>query len=133
MPMTTAIEFNKAAFREMYPNFANLSDAVLNTLWINAGLCSGINSRDCRIVTDDQEREYLMFLLLVHLATLQQRGDATVGTMTSASEGSVSGSFAMPPITANNWWYMQTRYGAMFWQVISRRLKGGLYFSYVPN
>lgn len=64
----------------------------------------------------------LLNLMTAHLAFLlagnntSDGASSLVGRISSASEGSVSVSAEMPGSNANSAWYLQTKYGAAFWQ-----------------
>ena len=62
----------------------------------------------------------LLNLLTAHYAKLfgTINGEAPsglVGRISSATEGSVSVSAEGPPASNSSWWYLQTPYGAAFW------------------
>lgn len=70
-------------------------------------------------ITDEQQTQ-IMWMLVAHLAQLRvgsngQAASGLVGRISSASEGSVSVSTEFPT-TANSAWFLQTPYGADFWQ-----------------
>lgn len=122
------LDFDLAAFRAAYPQFDTIEDSLLEGFWDIACAVSQMNTGTSR-VTDLTTRQTLLFLLVCHLCTLYQRGNV-VGPLTSASEGSVSSGFAAPPYTAQNWWYLQTPCGAMFWEAMRFYRTGGKYYAY---
>ncbi len=73
-------------------------------------------------------------VVLAHILTLLglpgSGGSLQVGKVTSAAEGSVSGSFGMMDTTNATWWN-QTAYGAMCWEMIKQR--GGFTYFNLPN
>jgi len=77
------------------------------------------------------DRKVLLYALTCHLLTLAVRaGQGQAGPIASASEGSVSVSFAVPPLTGQAAdWYQQTQCGQVFWQAIRPYLTGGLYIT----
>lgn len=68
-------------------------------------------------------RARLLNLLTAHLAQLNLPADAggngvgAVGRVASASEGSTSVSLDMGSASQSSVWFMQTQYGATFWQM----------------
>ncbi|EEZ74634.1 hypothetical protein NEILACOT_05350 [Neisseria lactamica ATCC 23970] len=81
-----------------------------------------------------EEREMLLFLLVRHFAALAERAaqGGLVGRIASASEGSVSVSADMGAAGGNAAWYLQTPYGATYWQLTAkyrrfRYVQGGCY------
>jgi len=110
--------FDPAAFKAAYPQFAAVSDAVLTNYFNLATLY--LSNKDCSIVQDVDRRTTLLWLLTAHIAFLSGalNPDGTpglVGRISSATEGSVSVATEMP-MTPSSAWFMQTQWGAMFWQ-----------------
>jgi len=110
--------FDPAAFKIAYPQFAAVSDGMLTNYFNLATLY--LSNTDCSIVQDIPKRTTLLWLLTAHIAFLS--GALTpggtpglVGRISSATEGSVSVSTEMPT-TPSSAWFMQTQWGAMFWQ-----------------
>ncbi|GBQ90906.1 DUF4054 domain-containing protein [Gluconobacter albidus] len=68
-------------------------------------------------------RARLLNLLTAHIAQLNLPADAAgngagvVGRVAAASEGSTSVSLDMGPTSQSSAWFMQTQYGATFWQM----------------
>lgn len=125
--MTTGIvTFVSADFLARYPEFTALNTASPNllglyfneaTLYLNNTLAS----RVCDIET----RTPLLYMLTAHIAALNggingQQPSQLVGRIDAASEGSVSVSADMPGATANAAWFLQTKYGAAYWQASAR-------------
>lgn len=117
------VTFDITAFRELYPEFAVASDTLLNALFIQASTLY-LDNTDTSLVQDLNERQQLLFLLVAHLCTLRGfgtgqtggQGGGLVGRITSASEGSVSVSVDNSGSNDASWWYLQTPYGASYWQ-----------------
>lgn len=112
--------FNVTLFREAYPKFSAASDSFL-TLMFNEACLLYIDNTDASLVQDVSERELLIFMLVAHLAYLRGYGgsgdrDGLVGRISSAAEGSVSVSIENPGSNYASWWYMQSPYGANYWQ-----------------
>lgn len=120
--MADAVPFNYNTFVLTFPAFADLGEQQAALYWgIAEGYWRNDGTSPCTTVT---EQARLMNLLTAHIAKMLapnsaggQGGDLT-GRITNASEGSVSvqTEFASetPPSMA---WYVQTQYGAMFWQL----------------
>lgn len=117
------LEFDIEKFRVIYPQFSEIPDETLTFYWNNALMISGL-ANDTRFT--DAEREALLFLLTCHLATLAGRG--TSGPMASATQGSVSVSFATLGAGTSGEWYLSTPCGAAYWQAIRALHTGGLWF-----
>jgi hypothetical protein len=113
--------FDPAAFKLRYPEFASVSDAVLQGSFDDATLY--LSNKDCSIVQDVDRRRQLLWMLTAHIAYLggalnpsgTSGGPVPVGRMSSATEGSVSISteYNVPGSAA---WFSQTAWGAAFWQ-----------------
>lgn len=135
------VTFNPDEFREQYPEFSGLSDAVLFRMfdWAQMYLCNHPNSP----VPNQARRKVLLYLLTAHCCALWYQSQANVpggsggsvtpapmggvGRLNSASEGSVSVGFDYT-VTPGGEWFTQTQYGAAFWQAV-RSLIG---FRYLP-
>jgi hypothetical protein len=123
------ITFDVAAFRAAYSQFSDITDGQLENFWNVACLINQTNT-DASLVSDLEARRVLLNMLVCHLCTLYQRGDGAVGTVSNATEGSVSTGFAAIPYTQANWWYLQTRCGAAYWMAMAPYRTGGMYFAY---
>ncbi|WP_147196030.1 DUF4054 domain-containing protein [Pantoea sp. CCBC3-3-1] len=127
------VAFDIAVFRTRYPEFDTVNDSLLNAYFSEATIY--LNNTDASPVTDVNQRAVLLNMLVAHLAALNsgvggQAASGLVGRVTSASEGSVSVSVDAGPSSASSWWYMQTPYGAQYWQITApyrtmRYLPGG--------
>ncbi len=115
-----------AEFKELYPAFVNVSDIIITNQFAMAELMC--NNTEASIVVYEPsqgklERKLLLYLLLAHMLELRERG--TVGTLTSASEGSVSTSFYVEQ-RKNAGYYTQTEYGYSYWTLTAKYRLGGL-------
>ncbi|AOA58325.1 DUF4054 domain-containing protein [Acinetobacter larvae] len=118
--MDGVVVFDKDKFRQLYPKL-DFNDAQLDMFFLEATML--LNNTPCSCVKSLVERELLLFLLVAHLATLQARldsGNEAVGRVGSASEGSVSVSMDYGQTTPGEKWYVQTPYGAKYWQLTAR-------------
>lgn len=114
------VVFNFAEWITTYPEFNDANSALVgmyfNLATLNLSNCCGSP------VPDPNVRQTLLYLLTAHLAMLfvpatanNQQPPGIVGRISSATEGSVSVS-ADFPATAESAWFLQTKYGAAFWQ-----------------
>lgn len=113
------VVFDINAFRERYPEFNAVSDSLLNAYFVEATVY--LNNTDCSPVVDPTIRSVYLNMLVAHLAALNsgaggQAASGLVGRIASASEGSVSVSTGDVPTSSSSWWYLQTPYGAAYWQ-----------------
>lgn len=110
--------FDVTAFRLAYPMFASVTDDQLQAMFDLAGIY--LRNDGSGLVRQVSVQTTLMYLLTAHLAqmTFGTNGSGAsgiVGRITSASEGSVSVSSDYPT-TPSNAWFLQTPFGASFWQ-----------------
>ncbi|MEG6001016.1 DUF4054 domain-containing protein [Enterobacter hormaechei] len=113
------VVFDINAFRERYPEFDTVSDTLLNAYFVEATVY--LDNTDCSPVTDVNVRAVYLNMLVAHIAALNsgvggQKPSGLVGRVASASEGSVSVSTGEVPVSPSSWWYLQTPYGAAYWQ-----------------
>lgn len=127
----SAVVFDKARFQTAYPE-VRAADAQLEMWFAQAE--SLLDNTGRSIVKKPEEREMLLFLLVRHFAALNERAaqGGLVGRIASAAEGSVSVSADMGAAIGNAAWYLQTPYGATFWQLTAkyrrfRYVSGGCY------
>jgi len=127
----TAVVFNPTTFKLRYPEFAAVANDLLALFFDEATLY--MDNSDTSIVQDIPRRTTLLNMLTAHVTALSGATAADgqpkpVGRIASAGEGSVSVSLEyMTPGTMA--WFVQTQYGAAFWQATSS-LRG---FRYFPN
>lgn len=110
--------FDPSAFKLRYPEFSSVDDALLQQYFTQATIY--LDNTDFSRVSDLAVRAMLLNMLVAHIAFLYsgangQSPSGLVGRIDSASEGSVSVHADMPGVTANSAWYMQTKYGADYW------------------
>jgi hypothetical protein len=140
-----AVEFDYAWFQRRYPEISEWvsPDVAQSYFELATGFCSPSNSgppsvpdlwtiwsggatpQYRAIFIDTQTRQRLLGLLTAHIAKLFAPVNGVpspdfVGRLNSASEGSVSVGLDFPGISPNAAWYMQTKYGAMYWQLTAR-------------
>jgi hypothetical protein len=118
-----AVVFDPAAFIARFPQFANVDAALLQAFFDEAAALY-LNNSARSIVRDLAERSILLNYIVAHLGTLSgvltpagQGSTATqVGRVSSASEGSVSASMDMGQQSKGAAFWLQTQYGAAYWQ-----------------
>jgi len=126
------VVFDVASFRVRYPEFATVSDALLGAYFDEATIY--LNNTECSPVTDLAKRSLLLNMLVAHVAALNagvngQTASPLVGRVNSATEGSVSVTTDMGVVSGSAAWFMQTKYGAAYWQA-TVNLRS---FRYVPG
>jgi hypothetical protein len=127
--MTIAV-FDSVAFKARYPEFAAVADGLLSACFTEAGLY--LSNTDASPVQNITRRQLLLNMLTAHIAylggALSADGQARpVGRISQAGEGSVSAGleYGVPGTQA---WFVQTQYGAAFWQATTS-LRGFRYRS----
>lgn len=83
-----------------------------------------IDNTPSSLISDVGMRGRILGLLTAHYAALFSsiNGAAAtglVGRITGATEGSVSVQVQGPPMSANSWWWLQTKYGAAAWNALA--------------
>ena len=126
------VTFDLAGFRVRYPEFAAVTDSLLGAYFAESGLY--LNNTDASIVTDVAIRSTLLNMLTAHIAMINsgangQGASGIVGRVNSATEGSITVSAEMGPPSGSSAWFMQTRYGANFWQATASYRA----FRYIPG
>lgn len=121
MSSTGVVVFNYATWVARYPEFAAVTEPTA-TLYFNEATIY-LNNTDCSPVVDTGKRAVLLNMLTAHIAALAAKaaspGGGIVGRIDSATEGSVSVHAEMVT-TPNSTWYMQTPYGAAYWQATAQ-------------
>jgi len=135
----TIAVFSYPAWRARYPALAGKVDDILASSYFGeAGLYLS-NDADSIVPADPvtyEPRLSLLGMLVAHLAKLNlpesDGGSPLVGRITSATQGSVSVSVDAGPVTGSQAWFMQTPYGASFWQATAR-YRGFRYVAAAPR
>lgn len=120
---TGIVAFDPTAFKARYPEFVNVSDALLQDYFGEATIYLA-NTEDSR-VQDVAQRGVLLNMLVAHIAQLNagsttQPASPLVGRVNTATEGSVSVGTEMGVVPFTAAWFLQTKYGASFWQATAR-------------
>lgn len=122
----TVVIFDPNAFRTEYPEFNTapnvVSDARANNMFLIASTTLFDNTNGSPVM-DLTQRTQLFYMLVAHLLLLYGVSDtptlnnAPPGRINSATQGTVSTQFEyqVPQGSAMMAWYLQTKYGALFW------------------
>ena len=130
-----AVPWNEAEWRALYPQFSAITSSQLDGLWMMATTL--IDNTEGAVIPYDPEtgiyqRQIILYALMCHLATIAtQEAAGQPGTLTNASEGSVSAAFYMPQFPAGGVsaaWYSQTPCGRTVWMMLRRFSLGGRYY-----
>lgn len=119
--MGVAVIFDYAVWSARYPEFATVSQPLAQSYFDEATVYHA-NDGSGPVKTAAQQSTYLN-MLTAHIAALNATvaGVAPtplVGRISNASEGSVSVGVDFP-VTINNAWFEQTKYGSAYWQATS--------------
>lgn len=124
--MDGVVVFVIAEFRALYPSIKATDEQLVMFFSIAEGF---LDNSECSVVKDLEQRKYMLYLLVAHMAALNQQteaGNAVVGRLATATEGTVSISLDYGTMGNNERWYLQTPYGAMYWQ-LTKRYRSMLY------
>ena len=113
------VVFDPAGFLGRYPEFVSVSVPALQAYFTEATIY--LNNTETSPVTDITIRTMLLNMVVAHIAALNsgvngQPASPLVGRIDQASEGSVSVHADMGPVTNSQAWWMQSKYGAAYWQ-----------------
>ncbi|MDR2075657.1 MAG: DUF4054 domain-containing protein [Desulfovibrio sp.] len=126
--------FSPEDFRQDFPQFADeekYPDRRLRTAFSAAATL--LDNTDASPVPYDPEtgiplRETLLYFLACHILTLSGWAEGgQAGPMSSASEGSVSVSFAVPQVTDKSY-YLLSPCGQTYWRMTAPYRSGGRYY-----
>lgn len=119
------VVFVPADFKTVYPEFSAVPDVQLEYYFAQAEIY--LDNTNASPVQNVSTRKILLWMLTAHIAQLAgvlensgggSSGLVPVGRTSSATEGSVSVDFEYKaPGTAQ--WYVQTQYGAAYWEATS--------------
>lgn len=130
---------NITDFRTMFPVFDDLDDPTIE-LWAEVAE----EHLKASWVLNGKRLEIAMRLMTAHLLHTNnvvinadgtaQQNSSSGGIVASASEGSVSVSFATPP-TKNAWqhWLAGSPYGLQLWALLKQWSAGGFYIGGLPE
>lgn len=119
------VDFDLAYFMARFPMMSTDNQSIYSLYFDEAALL--VNNTESSIITNEGERKTLLHLVTAHISTLNGankdiQNNGIVGRITSASEGSVSVSadYGNAPVSGSMAWYLQTPYGAQFWQLTNK-------------
>jgi len=129
------VTFDPAAFAATYPEFASVDPARSTSMFMIAEQSLLDNTDNSPVMAADY-RTQLFYMLVAHLllifgaATPTAPDNTPPGRISSATEGTVSSSFEynLPDGSSMAAWYVQTKYGALFWTATAR-FRSTLYFA----
>lgn len=124
--MTGVVEFVVAEFRALYPSI-QATDAQLEMYFEMAE--TFLDNTPCSVVKNLEARKRLLYLLVAHIATLTgqaEAGNNVVGRISNATEGTVSIGIDYGTMGNNERWYLQTPWGAMYWQ-LTKKYRSAVY------
>lgn len=118
--MSGVVVFDPVEFRALYPTI-QANDEQLEMYFEMAE--TFLDNTKCSVVKDLGARKRLLYLLVAHIATLTgqaEKGNNVVGRISSATEGTVSIGLDYGTMGNNERWYLQTPWGAMYWQMTKK-------------
>lgn len=121
------VVFNPVEFKQVYPQYADFADEQLQYYF---DLCTILvnNTERSKIPYNPPEnntRKLILYALVCHLCELSLRGGGIVGSLSNATEGSVSAGFTALASNPSGAWYNQTQCGALAYQLLSAFSLGG--------
>lgn len=124
--MSGVVVFDPDEFRLLYPSIS-ATDEQLEMYFAMAE--TFLDNTECSIVKDLDARKTMLYLLVAHIALLSQQaenGNPVVGRISNATEGTVSVGLDYGTMGNNERWYLQTPWGAMYWQM-SKKYRSMVY------
>lgn len=124
--MDGVVVFDPAEFRALYPSIT-ATDLQLEMYFAMAE--TFLDNTPCSVVKNEESRKRMLYLLVAHIATLTgmaEKGNPVVGRISSATEGTVSVSLDYGTMGNNERWYLQTPWGAMYWQ-LTKKYRSAVY------
>lgn len=119
--------FNYATWSARYPELAATVGVDLATAYFGeAGLL--LNNTDTSLVCDVNVRLTLLNMITAHIAALNRPSTLggtdpqtdLVGRISNATEGSVSVATDYGQVSASSAYWLQTKYGAQYWQATAK-------------
>lgn len=114
------VVFDVDQFRQQYPAVTANDEQLEGYFMLSESM---LNNTRCSVVKDLNQRRQLLYMLTAHIATINasmDSGNPLVGRVSSATEGTVSISVDYGQMGNNERWYLQTPYGAMYWQLTAK-------------
>ena len=130
---TGIVVFDYTAWSVRYPELSAWVAEPLAQQYFNEA-CLYCDNTACSPVQYIEQRSPLLGMLTSHIAALNaplggQPSSKLVGRIKQAVEGSIQVESQMDYPAGSSQWYMQTKYGAAFWQATVQYRK----FRYVPG
>ena len=120
------VVFDIEEFRELYPAIEASDDQLIAYFGVAETF---LNNTKCSVVKNLDARKKMLYLLTAHIAAITQQaesGNPTVGRIASATEGTVSIGLDYGTMGNNERWYLQTPWGAMYWQ-LTKKYRSAVY------
>lgn len=113
------VVFDPAAFVMRYQEFECQLPELLQAYFDEATIY--LDNSEASLVVDVNVRRTLLWMLTAHIAAINggvngQAASPLVGRISNATEGSVSVQADMGQVPGSAAWFLQTKYGAAFWQ-----------------
>lgn len=116
------VSFSASAFVARYPEFSAVQATTLQAYFNEATIY--LDNTDNSFVTDPVIRAVYLNMLTAHIGALSAAsasGSGVVGRIDSASEGAVSVHASYSGgVSGAMAWYIQTPYGASYWEATKR-------------
>lgn len=124
--MSGVVVFDPAEFLLLYPSIT----ATDEQLEMYFGVAETfLSNTKCSVVKNLDARKNMLYLLTAHIAALTgqaEAGNPTVGRISNATEGTVSVGLDYGTMGNNERWYLQTPWGAMYWQ-LTKKYRSAVY------
>ena len=120
------VVFDIEEFRELYPAIEASDDQLIAYFGVAETF---LNNTKCSVVKNLDASKNMLYLLTAHIAAITQQaesGNPTVGRIASATEGTVSIGLDYGTMGNNERWYLQTPWGAMYWQ-LTKKYRSAVY------
>lgn len=120
--MGVTVSFNYAAWERLFPEFAYVTEETADLYF---QMATTAHRNDAGGPVNDAGRQLtLLNLVVAHIAALfapkkpgQDPAQPLVGRINSAGEGSVNVQADYGTVSTQQQWWVQTRYGAMYWEL----------------
>lgn len=118
------VVFNYADWTAMFPEMSGVPEPAAEGFFSIVELL--VDNTDCSPITNIKQRTSLLYFATAHVAALagypvaaggSAAPSGVVGRVSSATEGSVSVSSDWGSVSNSQAWWLQTQYGATFWQL----------------
>jgi len=133
--------FDYAQWTALFPEMGSVNEALAGSFFSIAGL-GLLDNTDGSSVQDVTARQTMLNYATAHLASLAGYPLAAgqtlpvprelIGRVSSATEGSVSVSTDYGAVSNSQAWWLQTQYGALFWE-LTRWLRTARYVPAQPR